>query len=92
MLNKPKGYISATFDDRSKTVLDLIKGYETYELFPVGRLDKDTEGLLLLTNDGKLAHNLLSPKKHVSKTYYVSLKEEVSLMDIKILETGIIIR
>ena len=72
MLHKPAGVVSATEDAECRTVLDLIhegkKG-----LFPVGRLDKDTEGLLLLTNDGALAHNLLSPKKHVDKTYFAVL-------------------
>ncbi|MCM1131615.1 MAG: rRNA pseudouridine synthase [Roseburia sp.] len=68
LLNKPKGYVSATFDSKEPTVLDLIE--ETQKgLFPVGRLDKDTTGLLLITNDGKLAHELLSPKHHVAKTY-----------------------
>lgn len=71
MLHKPPGYVSATEDTRDPTVLDLIGGeYGHFDLFPVGRLDKDTEGLLLLTNDGKLAHELLSPKKHVPKTYF----------------------
>ena len=68
LLNKPKGYVSATFDSKEPTVLDLIE--ETQKgLFPVGRLDKDTTGLLLITNDGKLAHELLSPKHHVAKNY-----------------------
>ena len=71
MLNKPDGYISATFDNNLPTVLDLIYGYESRNLFPVGRLDIDTFGLLLLTNDGQLAHKLLSPKNHVEKKYYL---------------------
>ncbi len=71
MLNKPDGYITATIDDKNPTVLDLIYGYDYCNLFPVGRLDKDTEGLILLTNDGKLAHRLLSPKYHVNKVYFV---------------------
>ena len=71
MLNKPDGYISATFDNNYPVVLDLIYGYESRNLFPVGRLDIDTYGLLILTNDGKLAHKLLSPKGHVSKKYYL---------------------
>lgn len=83
MMNKPAGVVSATTDEREKTVLDVFreKSKELYgkeadmlpvkEMFPVGRLDKDTVGLLLLTNDGGLAHELLSPKKHVPKTYYV---------------------
>ncbi len=70
MLNKPQGVISATEDGRDRTVLDLLDdSLRVFDLFPVGRLDKDTEGLLLLTNDGQLAHNLLSPRKHVPKTY-----------------------
>lgn len=71
MLNKPDGYISATFDNNLPTVLDLIYGYESRGLFPVGRLDIDTFGLLILTNDGMLAHKLLSPKNHVNKKYYL---------------------
>nr|WP_325212825.1 pseudouridine synthase [uncultured Oscillibacter sp.] len=72
MLNKPAGYLSATEDGRGKTVLDLLpRELRRQELFPVGRLDKDTEGLLLLTNEGGLAHALLSPKRHVDKVYYV---------------------
>ncbi|WP_066900117.1 pseudouridine synthase [Streptobacillus notomytis] len=89
MLNKPKGYISATDDNKQKTVLDLITDFKTYKLFPVGRLDIDTEGLLLLTNDGELAHNLLSPKKHVEKKYYVELSLAISSVDIKNIENGI---
>jgi 16S rRNA pseudouridine516 synthase len=74
MLHKPPGYVSATEDTRDPTVLDLIGAeYSHFDLFPVGRLDKDTEGLLLLTNDGKLAHELLSPKKHVPKTYFAQV-------------------
>ena len=71
MLNKPDGYISATYDNHDPIVLDLIDGYENRGLFPVGRLDKDTVGLLLITNDGKLAHKLLAPKSHVDKVYYL---------------------
>ncbi len=71
MLNKPDGYISATYDNNLPTVLDLIYGYESRNLFPVGRLDIDTYGLLLITNDGTLAHKLLSPKNHVDKKYYL---------------------
>ena len=68
MLNKPAGVVSATTDKNAKTVVDLIDSARK-DLFPVGRLDKDTEGLLLITNDGKMAHELLSPKKHIIKTY-----------------------
>ena len=72
MLHKPAGYLSATEDGRGATVLDLLpEDLRRRELFPVGRLDKDTEGLLLLTNDGQQAHNLLSPRHHVKKVYYV---------------------
>ena len=71
MLNKPAGVISATEDRNTKTVLDLITDSNRKDLFPVGRLDKDTEGLLIITNDGMLAHELLSPAKHVDKVYYV---------------------
>lgn len=70
MLYKPEGVVTAVTDKREKTVLDLIDHPRKKELFPVGRLDKDTEGLLLLTNDGALAHELLSPKKHVDKRYF----------------------
>ena len=69
LLHKPAGYVSATEDTREKTVLDLVPKDGRRNLFPVGRLDKDTEGLLLITDDGQLAHRLLSPKKHVDKTY-----------------------
>ena len=89
MMNKPKGVISATEDERHRTVLDLLENkYRTYSLFPVGRLDIDTEGLLLLTNDGMLAHNLLSPNKHIDKKYYVELKNPLSEKDVKELEAG----
>ena len=73
MLNKPQGVVSATEDSRYETVLDCLETNRS-DLFPVGRLDIDTEGLLLITNDGALAHDLLSPKKHVDKTYEVHLE------------------
>ena len=76
MLNKPKDVISATYDPKLATVLDLMPEYKKMGVAPVGRLDIDTEGLLLLTNDGKLAHNLLSPNKHVDKKYYVKFSGE----------------
>lgn len=78
MLHKPAGVVSATEDRREKTVVDLLAQEERKDLFPVGRLDKDTEGLLLLTNDGELAHRLLAPKKHVDKTYYARIDGEVT--------------
>ena len=90
MLNKPAGVISATEDNHHKTVIDLLNNeYRTYDIFPVGRLDIDTEGLLLLTNDGVLSHNLLSPKKHIDKKYYVKIANSLSDDDIKMLENGI---
>ncbi len=90
MLNKPDGYLSATYDKKDKIVLDLIdKKYLAFEPFPVGRLDKDTEGLLVLTNDGKLSHRILSPKKHIPKTYYAKIKGKVDEFDIKEFEKGV---
>lgn len=90
MMNKPAGVISATEDSHHKTVIDLLNNkYRTYDVFPVGRLDIDTEGLLLLTNDGILSHNLLSPKKHVDKKYYVKIAKPLSENDVKTLENGI---
>lgn len=88
MLNKPSGVVSATQDSVDRTVVDLITCPHSKELFPVGRLDKDTEGLLLLTNDGALAHQLLSPKKHVSKTYLVWAKGRLTEADVVLLEKG----
>src|SRR5699024_11653643 len=70
MLNKPNGYLSATEDRVDPVVVDLIEGYEHYDLFPVGRLDKDTEGLLIITNDGLINHKLTSPNYEVPKTYF----------------------
>ena len=90
MLNKPSGVISATEDKRHKTVIDILENnYKTYNIFPIGRLDIDTEGLLLLTNDGQLSHNLLSPNKHVDKKYYVELKTDITAEMIEKLENGI---
>lgn len=89
MLNKPDGYISATFDNNLPTVLDLIYGYESRNLFPVGRLDIDTYGLLILTNDGKLAHKLLSPKNHIDKKYYVKYDGKYNDKFIDIFNKGI---
>ncbi|WP_248924925.1 pseudouridine synthase [Paenibacillus hamazuiensis] len=90
MLNKPQGVVSATEDTRDRTVLDLLDDeYRHFQPFPVGRLDKDTEGLLLLTNDGKLAHNLLSPRKHVPKTYYAEVEGIVDESDIRAFAAGV---
>ncbi len=89
MLNKPAGVVSATKDNLDKTVLDLLDGVANKDIFPVGRLDKDTEGLLILTNDGELSHNLLSPKKHINKTYLVHTKDDITSEQIKKLEAGV---
>lgn len=78
MLNKPAGVVSARTDNRDKTVLELIDEGKRRDLFPVGRLDKDTEGLLVITNDGKLANNLLAPGKHIDKCYYARIDGEVT--------------
>ncbi len=89
MLNKPQGVVSATQDNTAKTVLDLLGTTQRKDLFPVGRLDKDTEGLLLITNDGELAHNMLSPKKHVDKTYLVGIAKALTQDEINALEKGV---
>lgn len=88
MMYKPAGVVCATQDTKDKTVLDLIQDTKNKDLFPAGRLDKDTEGLLLLTNDGQLAHQLLSPKKHVDKTYYAKIQGKVTQEDINIFANG----
>lgn len=92
MLNKPKGVVSATFDPRHRTVCDLVpEEFAPFKPFPVGRLDIDTEGLLILTDDGKLAHELLSPKKHVPKTYFAVLDKGICREDIEAFEKGIVL-
>ena len=91
MLNKPNGYVSATEDNIHPTVVDLIDDYYRDDLFPVGRLDIDTEGLLILTNDGILAHQLLSPKYHCPKVYYAKIKGIVTNEDIQKFLDGIVI-
>lgn len=79
ILNKPKGFVSATEDREQKTVLDLVpEKYKTRVLFPAGRLDKDTTGLMLITDDGEFSHNILSPRKHVKKEYEVTLDNPVT--------------
>ena len=79
LLNKPKGYVSTTVSDSDKTVIDLVPNkYKTRTLFPAGRLDKDTTGLMLITDDGVFAHNILSPKKHIKKIYEVVIDKDVS--------------
>lgn len=89
MLHKPQGVITATEDPHEKTVLDLLTGVNTAYVSPVGRLDKDTEGLLLLTNDGELAHRLLSPRRHVDKCYLVRTEKSLSAADLQALEEGV---
>lgn len=89
MLNKPAGVIYATEDQGCQTVVDLIKDKKRKDLFPVGRLDKDTEGLLLITNDGALAHRLLSPKKHVDKCYFARICGKVTEEDVRSFEKGV---
>lgn len=92
LMNKPAGVISATEDNYDQTVIDLLEPYHRhFEPFPVGRLDKDTEGFLLITNDGQLTHNLLSPKKHVPKVYYAKIAGEVKPEHIEMFQQGIII-
>ena len=90
MMNKPQGVISATEDPKHKTVLDLLDDLaRSKEVFPVGRLDIDTHGLLLLTNDGKLAHALLSPKRHVEKIYLALVKGMMTNADVETFAQGI---
>lgn len=91
MLNKPQGVISATNDKSDKTVIDLIKDAKRKDLFPVGRLDKDTEGLLLITNDGELSHNLLSPKRHVDKTYFAKVKGHITDEEVLKFKNGLVV-
>lgn len=89
MLHKPSGIITATEDKWQATVLDYFKEEPCKNLYPVGRLDKDTEGLLLITNDGELGHRLLSPKNHINKKYYVKMEHGISSDEIKQLEEGV---
>ena len=92
MMNKPAGVLSATEDARQETVLDLLPpDLRKQNLFPVGRLDKDSQGLLLLTNDGGLAHRLLSPKKHVDKVYYIRTEAPLSPEDQAAFAEGVIL-
>ena len=91
LLNKPKGYISATYDDYHQVVLDLIPEYKKYKVAPVGRLDIDTTGVMLLTNNGFLSHILLSPKRHVDKTYLAEVNHKLDESLINNFKEGIII-
>ena len=89
LLNKPKGVISATEDRSQQTVISLLKTKDRYQgIAPVGRLDKDTTGLLIITNDGKFAHNIISPKKHVSKTYEAVVTGKISEKEVKTFSQG----
>ena len=90
MVNKPAGYLSSTEDGSGPVVTDLLSGaYNSYKLGVCGRLDKDAEGLLLLTNDGDFIHRVISPEKHVGKQYYVKLKREITTRDVVQFECGI---
>ena len=90
LLNKPKGYVSATEDDSQNTVLDLVpEKYKNRNIFPAGRLDKDTTGLMLITDDGEFAHNILSPRKHVKKEYEVTLDIPVTEAMVKGFKEGV---
>lgn len=92
MMNKPDGVISATQDSKDETVIDLLEiDHQAFEPFPVGRLDKDTVGLLLLTNDGELNHRLISPKWHVDKIYYAMINKKVDESDIEKFKKGIVL-
>jgi len=91
MLNKPAGIISASEDGREETVVDLISEPKRRDLFPVGRLDRDTEGLLLITNDGALSHRLLSPKHHVDKVYYVKVSGILTESDAELFRDGLVL-
>lgn len=92
MMNKPEGYVSSTDDPISNTVVDLLDDeYKIFNPFPVGRLDKDTVGLLILSNDGKLAHRVLAPKNHISKTYFAKIQGKIDDEDIARFKEGILL-
>ncbi|MEY7999747.1 pseudouridine synthase [Clostridium sp. Mt-5] len=93
LMNKPDGVVSATFDNLDETVIDILEPrYQAFKPFPVGRLDKDTRGLLLITNDGDLNHRLISPKNHVDKVYYAEIDRPVDKSDIDKFEKGIVLK
>ncbi|MCH4890387.1 rRNA pseudouridine synthase [Acidaminobacter sp. JC074] len=92
IMNKPKDVISARQDKVHKTVIDLLNGYGNRKLFPVGRLDIDTEGMLLITDDGQWNHDLMNPKKHVSKIYYAHIEGRVDEEDVKAFSEGLILK
>lgn len=91
LLNKPKGYISATEDNIHPTVLDLLEKYKPFKIAPVGRLDIDTTGVMLLTNNGKLNHALLAPNRHVEKEYFVTVDKKISLSLVQKFAAGLIL-
>jgi 16S rRNA pseudouridine516 synthase len=91
MLNKPSGVVSSNYEINKRTVVDLVDEFGYLKLFPIGRLDIDTEGLLIMSNDGELAHKLLSPKNHVEKEYYVEVKKQLKPSDINSFKKGIIL-
>lgn len=89
-MNKPQGVVSATFDNYDETVIDILEPeYQAFKPFPVGRLDKDTEGLLLITNDGELNHRMISPKNHVDKVYYAEIDKYLDERDVNRFKKGI---
>ena len=93
MMNKPAGVVCATQDSRDETVIDLLPDdMRRPGLFPAGRLDKDSEGFVLITDDGEFAHRILSPKNHISKTYIVTLEKELTGEDISVLENGAVLK
>ena len=92
VMNKPSGVVSATVDRNDETVIDLIdEQYRAFKPFPIGRLDKDTVGLLLITNDGELNHKLIAPKNHVDKVYYAEINKFIDASDIKAFKKGVVI-
>ena len=92
MMNKPQGVISATHDNKDETVIDLLElDHQVFNPFPIGRLDKDTVGLLLLTNDGDLNHRLISPKYHVDKIYYAKIDKKIEEKDVEAFKKGIVL-
>ncbi|NNU78620.1 16S rRNA pseudouridine(516) synthase [Clostridium estertheticum] len=92
VMNKPSGVVSATVDRNDETVIDLIdEQYRAFKPFPIGRLDKDTVGLLLITNDGELNHKLIAPKNHVDKVYYAEINKFIDASDINTFKKGVVI-
>lgn len=92
VMNKPSGVVSATVDRNDETVIDLIdQEYRAFKPFPIGRLDKDTVGLLLITNDGELNHKLIAPKNHVDKVYYAEINKPIDAGDVAAFKKGVII-